>query len=69
MQGFRRDVAGDDMRNMMQVMVREMESHMEKRRREKAEGPSGVQGSASDGDDEAEEGDVGNIRNVGVPKA
>ena len=69
MQGFRRDVAGNVMRNMMQVMAREMESHMEERRREEAKGPSDVQGSASNGDDEAEEGDVGNIGNMGVPEA
>ena len=69
MQGFHGDVAGDNTRNVMQVMAREMESHMEERRREEvAEGPLGVQGSASDGDDEAEEGDVGNVGNVGVPK-
>ena len=73
MQGFRGDVAGDVTRNVMQAMTREMESHMEERRREEAgkvaKGPSGVQGSASNGDDEAEEGDVGNIGNVGVPEA
>ena len=61
MQGFRGDMAGDVTRNVMQAMAREMESHMEERRREEAgevaEGPLGVQGSASDGDDEAEEGD------------
>ena len=69
MQGFHGDMAGDVTRNVMQAMAREMESHMEERRREEAgevvEGPSGVQGSASDGDDEAEEGDVGNVGNVG----
>ena len=69
MQGFRGDVAGDVTRNVMQAMAREMELHMEERRGEEAEGPSGMQGSASDGDEEAEEGDVGNVGNVGVPEA
>ena len=69
MQGFHGDVAGDVTRNVMQAMAREMESHMEERRREEAEGPLGMQGSTSDGDDEAEEGDVGNVGNMGVPKA